>query len=629
MAYTINYLSLFIEQYHNSKQKNMKKLFSFITLLLATALMATSCNCFKKMAKEPEAIKVTCTPEVLVLNNGKVAATINATVPAKYFNKKASVRVTPVLVYATGYTKGETIVLQGEKVVDNGIVVKRAEEMTIDRTIEFKYKPEMSKSVLKLLVEVKCKKGKCKTFTYINANTGDLLSENQQKLIQGTDAVALQLISDCGRTVARGINTLQQDIDYASSMQNVGNNYKNVTTEIVKADIAYKVNSAKVEKNAMGDDMTALKENVAKNNDNKKATQALYVKGYASPEGPEKLNNELSEKRSQSGTEALEKFLGDTGLKIDAASYGEDWEGFQEAVAKSDIQDKDLILQVLQMYSSSSDREKEIKNMSAVYKNLTTDVLPMLRRAQVVNSADIEGKSDSEMIEYIKAGKANELTAEELLHIAEANPEVAEQALTAAAEQYNDARAWNNLAVVQAQNGDFDAAEKSLKKAAEAGASKDALNTNFALTYLGQGNVEKAEEYAAAASNDTKALLNAAKGKYTEAEGELTGYNAAIAQVQQGKYAEALKSLQGDNSAQADYLRAVIANKEGNFNTAKSKLASAVEKDASLAEKALNDANLEGVADSVKSQAEAASKQANAAADNAKKDASDISSIFK
>ena len=168
----------------------MKNLFKMTLVLAAAALTLTGCDCFKKMAKKRSAITITCTPDVLVLNNGKVAADITAEVPAKYFNKNASVKVTPALVYASGVTMGKTLLLQGEKVADNGMLVKNGEALSIKRHIEFAYKPEMQLCDLVLLIEAKCLKkecasqansvanavleanNKCKGFVLVNGNTG-------------------------------------------------------------------------------------------------------------------------------------------------------------------------------------------------------------------------------------------------------------------------------------------------------------------------------------------------------------------------------------------------------------------------------------------------------------------------
>lgn len=558
----------------------MKNLFKMTLVLVAAALALTSCDCFKKMAKDPSAIKVTCTPDVLVLNNGKVVADVTAEVPAKYFNKKASLKVTPALVYEGGVTKGNTLLLQGEKVADNGMIVKTKETLSIKRHIEFAYKPEMQLSNLVLIVEVKCKSGKCKEFTLINANTGEVLPADT-KLTP----------AEYGLTIAKGINTLQGDLDFSEAMLAAANNYKRVTTVVTKADIVYKINSSRVAKKAVEtEDLKSLKAGVEANKSNDRVAQSLYVNGYASPDGPEKFNDKLSEKRSKTGLKAVEKLLADAGLNIDAAAYGEDWEGFQEAVAASNIADKDLILQVLKMYSSSAEREKEIKNMSTVFKSLKTDVLPQLRRAQVVNSADVTGWSDEEMVALIKDGKISTLKLEELLHIASVCDEVAEVALVEATKS-GDARAWNNLAIYYAKAGDYAKAVECLNKADKSVAAE--LNNNYALAYAAEGDVAKAEGYAANASAEAKALVAAAKGDYAAAAQTLkSGYNAAVVNLQNGNLAAAKQCIASDMSAKADYLRAVIACKEGDLNGAKAQLNSAVSKDASLKAKAAKDINL-------------------------------------
>ena len=570
----------------------MKKILT-LTVVLAAALTLSSCDCFKKMAKNPDAIQVTCTPEVLVLNNGKIAADLSASIPADYFNKKAALQVTPVLFFEGGAVAGETILLQGEKIEANGLVVTNGETMSLTRHIEFDYQPTMDACELKLLVEVKCKGGKCKEFTLINANTGAILTAEQLEVVAKNDEAAYALKSECGRKVAVGLNVLQKDIDFASAMATEQNNYKNVNTTVVTADLVYKINSSVLSKKATETaEVAALKESVEGYLNNDRAAQSVYVKGYASPDGPEKFNDKLSDKRSQSGLKAVQKLLAETGLNIDAAAYGEDWDGFKAAVAASDIKDKDLILQVLGMYTSSAEREKEIKNLASVFGALKTDVLPQLRRAQIVNTIDVTGKTDAEMVALIKEGRVAELSLEELLHIAEVEPSVAEVALKAAAETYNDARAYNNLAIALAKQGDFDGALKALDKAAKAGSKSEELNDNYALVYLAMGETDKAATYAQGANAEVQALAAAAKGEYAAASKNLEGYNAAIVQVQEGNLAAAKNSIANDESAKADYLRAVIAAKEGNVEAAKAALQTAISKDASLAKKAAKDVNL-------------------------------------
>jgi tetratricopeptide (TPR) repeat protein len=572
----------------------MKNIKLFVAVVMA-AIALTSCNCFNQMAKNQDEVNITCTPEVLALNNGKVEADITVTFPQYYFNKKAVIKVTPVMVFGGGMVEGATKYFQGDKVKENYTVVS-ATGGQYTQHVEFPYEARMANSELRLLVEVKCPKGKCKTFTLINANTGALPTKSEVAALAAGGKGSEAIKAAFALPVAKGVNTLQSDLDYAAAMGNTANNYKNVTTVVTKADILYAINSSRVAKKAgETEDLKAFKENVVAQQSNDRATQKLYVHGYASPDGPEKFNDNLSSARSKSGHKVAEKLLKDTGMGLDVASYGEDWEGFKELVAASDIEDKDIILQVLSRYDSSTQREAEIKNMSAVFTALKKEILPKLRRAQLVNSTDIKGKTNDEMAALINSGRLEELTNEELLYMAESvitDPKVQATVLEYAAKKFNDARAYNNLGVAYAKLGEVKKALANFEKAAQMGLNTNEVNSNLALANLADGNVAKAQQYAAAADAKTKAMLAAAQGSYSAAASTLAGYNAAIANTMNNDLTAAKKAITADASAKADYLRAVIASKEGDLETAKAQLKSAIAKDASLAAKAANDVNL-------------------------------------
>lgn len=574
----------------------MKNSLKLMIIAAAASLALTGCNCFGKMAKKQDQVTIACTPDVLALNNGKVEADITVNFPAKYYNKKAVLKVTPIMAFEGGIVEGAAKYFQGSKVNDNYTVVDNTMGGTFTQHVEFPYDARMAKSELRLLVEVKCPSGKCKTFTLVNANTGALAGKAEQQTLAAGGQQAQELKKLFSLPVANGVNTLQSDLDYAAVMSNTANNYKNVTTVVTKADIMYAINSATVSnKAANSDDLKAFKQNVVETQSNDRATQKLYVNGYASPDGPEKFNDNLSNARSKSGKKTADKLLKGTGMDLDVASYGEDWEGFQELVAASDIEDKDIILQVLRRYDSSSQRESEIKNMSAVFTELKKEILPKLRRAQLVNSTDIKGKTDAEMAALINSGRLDELTDEELLYMAESvltDAKAKATVLEYAAKKFNDARAYNNLGVVYASLGDNAKALAAYEKAAQLGLNNNEINSNLALANLANGNVTKAQQYAAAADAKTKSMIAAAQGNYSTAASTLTGYNAAIANTMNNDLTAAKKALASDTSAKADYLRAVIASKEGDLETAKAQLRSSIAKDSSLAAKAAKDVNL-------------------------------------
>jgi len=574
--------------------KNMMKL----SLVLVAAALLTSCNCFKKMAKNQDAVKVTATPEILVLNNGKVAADVNVTFPVEYFNKKAVLKVTPVLVFEGGEVAGQPKYFQGSKVDENYTVVDASMGGNFTQHVEFAYDNRMVQSYLQLRAEVKCPKGPCKEFTLVNLNNGAIPTKEQAAVLAGGDAAAKNAIEkEFGLTVAYGVNTLQQDIKFGDMMEPMANNYKRVTTVVNKTDLLYAINSSKVtKKNEKNANLGEFKADVDEKLQNDRATQNIAVKGYASPDGPEKFNDKLSKARSESSKEVVAKVLAETGLDVDAAAYGEDWDGFKEMVAASDIKDKNLILQVLSLYNSPAEREAEIKNLSSVYGELKDDVLPELRRAQIVNSTDIQGKTDVELM--AAANQGQEMTVEEYLFTAQELAKTPEQAvafLKEAAKQYpNDARVWNNLGVALTKAGEKAEALKAFEKAAKVDPSAD-LNKNLLLANLANGNTAAAKKYAAAADGEAKAAVAAAEGNYQAAAAQLEGYNAAIAYVMNNDLAAAKKALANETSADADYLRAVIAAKEGQVAQAKAQLKSAIAKAPELAEKAAKDVLLKAI----------------------------------
>lgn len=575
----------------------MKKLMRLSMVLVAASLAFTSCNCFKKMAKNREDVKLTVAPEILTLNNGIVAADINVTFPVEYFNKKAVIKVTPVIVFEGGEVAGTTHYYQGSKVDDNYTVVDKKNGGNFTQHVEFPYDPRMDQSELQLRAEIKCPGGKCKEFTLVNLNTGAIPTKEQAAVLAGNDEAAkAALAKEFGLTVAYGVNTLQKDLKYGDLMEEMDNDFKRITTVVDKTDLLYAINSSVVtKKNERNANLDAFKANVDETMQNDRATQNIAVKGYASPDGPVKFNDKLSKARSESGKKVVAKLLKDSGLDIDAAAYGEDWDGFKELVEQSNIKDKDLILQVLSLYNSPAERETEIKNMSSVFEELKEEILPELRRSQIVNTTDLQGKTDEEIMAAYRNG--GELSAEEYLFAAQVlveNPEEQIAILTAASKKYNDARIWNNLGVAQTKAGDKEAALKSFEKAAKLDSSA-ALNKNLLLANLANCNTAEAKKYAAAADAQAKAAMAAAEGNYKSAAAGLEGYNKAIALVQSNDLAGAKKAIAKDNSAEADYLRAVIAVKEGDLKSAEAQLKSATSKNPELAKKAASDVNLKAL----------------------------------
>ncbi len=258
----------------------MKNLFRVSLALAVVALTVSGCNCFKKMAKNRDDVKLTCTPEVLVLNNGRIDADITVTFPEKYFNKKAVVKVTPVMVFEGGEVAGTTQYLQGSKVDDNYTVIDKTNGGRYTQHVSFPYDDRMRQSELQLRAEIKCPGGKCKEFTLVNLNNGAVPTKEEAAVLAAGGAEADALKRAFGLTIAVGVNTMQKDIDYAEAMRLMDSGYKNVTTEVTKANYMYQINSSNLSKKAADtEEVRDFRTKAESQKDNDRIKQNLYVNG--------------------------------------------------------------------------------------------------------------------------------------------------------------------------------------------------------------------------------------------------------------------------------------------------------------------------------------------------------------
>ena len=544
----------------------MKKIVLYGAALGASLMLLAGCNCFKKMAQNYDQINVVANPEMLTLVGGNIVTDVTVTIPSGYYNPKAIAKVTPILRFEGDSLVGTPKYLQGEKVKDNyPVIAKKGGSYT--QSIFFPWNEKAAVSKLEFKLEGKCK-------------------DSEEFVVGGYIPVA------------EGVNTLQNDLAYDESMTLMPDNFQRITHESAFVDLMYKKNSSTVNASELSKEQVKQFEEFVKNNEGKDriTLENIQAKGYASPEGPESFNTELSKKRSDSGKNAVSKKLKKSKAGYDVASYGQDWEGFTKIVQASDMKDKNLVLQVLNMYSSSAQRDSEIRNMAAVFEELQKGILPQLRRTQIVATTDIQGKTDEELTAAVKHDIAS-LDLEELLFAATLfeDNNVKIEIYKAAADRFNDARAWNNLGMAYAANGDWANAEAATDRAATL-STDPAIANNLAIIALATNNTAKAAQYLPAAGNSAKGLAAVSEGKYAQAATELEGYNKAVAEVLNGNLNAAKNALTGDENANAYYLRGVIAVKEGNNDAALTAVRTAVEKDATMLPKAKKDINLAPIA---------------------------------
>ena len=539
--------------------------------LLGVLMLAVMTACSKKMG-ELSSDYFTVTPQVLEAVNGQVPATINGKFPEKYFNKKAVVEVTPVLRWEGGEAKGQSSTFQGEKVQGNDQTISYKMGGNYTMKTVFDYVPEMAKS--ELYLEFTATIGK-KTVEIPAVKIADGVISTSELVNQTLKTATPALGEDAFQRIikekseANIMFLIQQANIRASELKNA----KNLTAE------AKEINESA----------------------NKKITD-VQISAYASPDGALDLNTNLAEKRRDNTEKALAKELKKNKVEapVDAEYTAEDWEGFQELVSKSNIQDKELILRVLSMYSDPEQREQEIKNISAVYSTLAEEILPQLRRSRLTLNYEIIGKSDEE-ISSLAQSDPSKLNVEELLYAATLTDDAAQQEAiyTKAAAQFpNDYRAFNNLAKLAYQKGDMTKAESYLKKAAAINDAPE-VNMNLGLIALVKGDKATAESYlgkAAGAEGLNEALGNLyiAQGKYAQAVtafGDLKTNSAALAQILAKDYNKARATLDGVKNADAytDYLKAVLGARTNNPSAVTSNLKKAVAADPTLAKKAASD----------------------------------------
>lgn len=542
----------------------------FLSLVGALMLAAFSA-CSSKMG-ELSSDYFTVTPQVLEAVNGQVPATINGKFPEKYFNKKAIVEVTPVLRWEGGEAKGQPTTFQGEKVQGNDQTISYKMGGNYTMKTSFDYVPEMAKS--ELYLEFKATVGK-KTVEIPAVKIADGVIATSE-LVEQTLATA---------TPATGNDAFQRIIKEKSEA--------NIMFLIQQANIrSSELKNAK----AFTQEAKGINESV-----NKKITD-VQISAYASPDGGLDLNTGLAEKRRDNTEKALTRELrkADVDAAVDAEYTAEDWEGFQELVSKSNIQDKELILRVLSMYSDPEQREQEIKNISAVYSTLADEILPQLRRSRLTLNYEIIGKSDEE-ISNLAQNDPTQLNLEELLYAATLTNDPAQKEAIykkAVAQFPNDYRAYNNLGKLAYQAGNLDKAESYYKQALQ---RKDApeANMNMGLVALKKGDKAAAETYLGKAAgaeglNEAMGNLYIEQGKYDQAVssfGNLKTNSAALAQILAKDYNKARTTLDGVQAPDAytSYLKAVLGARTNNPSAVTSNLKSAVAANPSLAKKAATD----------------------------------------
>lgn len=551
-------------------------------LLLAAALVLVLTAC-----KPPKEFidKVKMNPDPAVYKAGKVEVTFEGNFPEKYFTKKMTMTVTPVLTTSDGRVyKGTPKKYQGQKVKDNNDVIKYKVGGKYTQSAIFEFEEGMETATITLEATVETKK---KTYELepVVIGKGINITPTLVSLTPGTGDLSALVIAD---------------------------KFQRIIEERTNAQIKYLINQSQIRSSELKQEEVKALTNTIKNlkNDSTRQIKGIEVSSYASPDGGMDLNEKLAGNRGKSSENyingQLRKIKAQVSIESDITA--EDWEGFQALVNASNIEDKAVILRVLSMYTDPEEREAEIKKLSAAYKVLADEILPELRRSKMSLVVNVVGKSDEEIARLAKED-ATKLNEEELLYAATLTNDMAEkQAIYAkATEQFpNSVRAFNNLGYAYYEQGKYAEAQRCFEKAISMDANNTAINFNMGLVMLVNNNIDKAEEYFGKSAgvgkslNQAQGVIAILKGNYKKAAqlfGNDATNNAALAHILNNDNAAARRALDNNQNPNATtyYLRAILAARTNNKAEYDSNLAQASRLDAKYATRGAEDVEFNNV----------------------------------
>lgn len=550
----------------------MKKQLLF-ALTVLVAVFFSSCRNMKDL--DPSLF--TCTPNPLETKAGKVEATITGTFPVRYFTRNAVVTVTPVLRMSNGTTvKGTPSVFQGERVRGNNTVIPFRAGGSFTLRASFNYVPEMAVSELFLEFDVVSRR---RTF-----------SLKPVKVADGVIATS---------------EMFKGELKSLGSAVIVADKFERDIMEMTEADILFLIEQSTIRRaETRAEDIVALSKSIVEARDAlNKSIERLEIASYASPDGALDLNTRLAEARQKE----TEKFMNaelrriNSSLTIESRFTPEDWDGFRKIMEKSNIQDRDLILRVLSMYTDPEQREREIKNLAAAYKQIADEVLPQLRRSRLKLMVKVTGKSDAEISKLAKEDPA-QLNLEELLYAATLTTNLNEKAAIyqrVVSTHPNCPRGHNNLGVVRFEQGNAEATAL-FARALELAPNNADINYNAGLAAMRRDALPQALAFFGKAAGTSGNLNNALgtyyaiMGDYARAKtsfGDTKTNNAALLHILNREFNTARATLAAvpQPDGMTAYLSAIVSARTNDRDGVVSNLRTAVSRDRALAAKATRD----------------------------------------
>ena len=592
----------------------MRKLVA-LSMVLTAALLMGGCGLGKMVKKYPE-VTVTLDNPDLENKGGEVAYTIKGTIPPKYMKKKATMTFTPSLsVDGEKVTPPFAIItLKGEKAKGDGITIPYKTGGTFTKSGTFKFDEKYETADIVVGAEANLKK---KHHDFGDRNLGEGISNTSAR--------------------ANLTPRLTDNAGSGTAFLLAPHNYK---AEFIgrTATLYFDLNSSNMNWNNPNNKTKAAKDSIKEFIDfmgNDYIIDRVVISGWASPEGEETNNQGLSERRFQVGkswfNDKFNAYLKDYAkrnnikmkdLQRPTFEYvnnakGEDWDGFEAAIEKSNIAQKNQILNVVRSQANNDMREQKIREMTDIYPEIADAILPPLRRAEIqMVCKKHDTYTDAELIRLVQSNP-EDFSVNERLYAASVATDMSVKesiykSLINNKKTENDWRAYNNLGAMKLndyyQSGnqaDLEEALNYLQKAAALSPNNGVILNNMAIADYLSGDLAAAQanfEASANASvqpvnqNYNTGALSILNGDYSKAA-QLMGnqscdYNTALVQLLQKDYNAAKATLDWiDNvDAKTAYLKAVLAARMKAEEGVYRHLATAIDLDPSLKKTAKRDA---------------------------------------
>lgn len=545
-----------------------------LAIITLAAVVFSSCASLQKMKKNANLINFKTTPEVLETHAGKVDLAIDGKFPSKYFVKKATLVATPVLKYEGGEKAFEPVTLQGERVDANNKVISYSNGGSFAYKDAIPYAEAMRLSDLEL--RITASKG---------AKSVDFAPISLAKGVIATPTLVVNYPTP--------ILGVQREKNTTGKYDPNIDEFQRIVPDEYTADIKYLINKAEIRKEELTkEEIAKLNEyNKAAAKDPRKKLKSIEVSSYASPDGTLDYNTKLAEKRQDASSKFLTKELKKSEVEAEFKTKftPEDWDGFKEMMGKSNIQDKELILRVLSMYTDPEVREREIKNLSGAFVEVANQILPQLRRSKFTTSIDLIGKTDEE-IAALADSDPSKLNPAELLYAATLTKDLNKKLgiYNSFMKIYsNDWRGYNNAGFVLVKQQKYAEAKSLFEQAEKLKNSEPIIKNNLGVCALKENDLAKAETLFGAASgagdavNNNLGILSIIKGDYAKAVkylGDSDSPNTGLARILSGDNNGALKSLENctwQGCYWKEYFKAVVGARTAKENLMYESLAAA------------------------------------------------------